>query len=537
MDLWPGVKAGDWPVYFGKSDSDWTNCTYTFKSNNNGNGFDSRLGNQEKNSYCSFTVDSNYNVVFDKNGITINNTLYSWNSTPVLSPDNHTLWIAAENNNNTGGHWDRHRASIAKFGEIRVWENNVLIGDFKPAVDNNSNVGFYDEVSQLFKANLGTGTPVAGPILSSINVFPSKTVLAATGETISISVSCDNAWEVSGNTWLTLSSTGDTSGTTITATAPSYSGASVRTDTLTFTDFVTGDEIEITIKQKKYTNGQPFYLGADEITEIYLGVDTITEAYLGDVLVFYSNAPAPTPTPTGGTRTISISSIPIPTLDGEGNAGGTDIYIEDENQNYASLSLAYSDPWDSSSYEENVDATQSFSATYASGYFEVEGEWGDDITINYSYTDSACAGVPEGYDVEQPTFVNGVISTSFPTPESDPECECYAAGGEWDSENQECTESDPCEGIGEEECECISNGGTWVTPEMGPPYCEQGGDVDCEGDPECLCTQCGGVWTHNDMTDEYYCDCNADPECECISAGGTWDGTDCTYPEPEDPEY
>lgn len=294
VDLWPGVKAGDWPVYFGKSDTDWTNCTFVFKSNNNGDAFDSRFGSQVKEGYCPFTVDSNYNVVFDKNGITINNTLYSWSETPTLSTDSHTLWIAAENNDSFGGDWNRHRASIAKFGEIRIWENNTLIGDFKPAVDNNSNVGFYDEVSQSFKANLGTGTPVAGPLASSIDVSASKTFLAATGETINIVVNSENAWTVTGDTWLTLSSTGDTGSTTITATAPSYTGVTDRTDTLTFTDSVTADEVVITIKQKKYTNGQPMYLGSDEISEMYLGTDTITEAYLGDVLVFSSNAPAPT---------------------------------------------------------------------------------------------------------------------------------------------------------------------------------------------------------------------------------------------------
>ena len=288
VNLWPGVKSGDWPVYFGKALSDWDSTTYTFKSNNEGTDFDSRFGDQERNNYCPFAVDSNYNVVFDATGVTINNTLYNWDTTPNLTPDNHTLWLAAENNDSTGGDWDRHRASIAKFGEIKVWENNVLIGDFKPAVDNNNNVGFYDEVSQSFKANLGTGTPVAGPSLSSINVSASKNAIAASGETINIVVNTENAWSVSGATWLTLSSTGDTSGTTITATASGNNTGSARTETLVFTDSVTNDTAELVIKQKKVSLGQPFYLGTDEISEMFLGLDGILEAYLGDVLVFSS---------------------------------------------------------------------------------------------------------------------------------------------------------------------------------------------------------------------------------------------------------
>lgn len=442
------------------------------------------------------------NVSLDKDNFTANGETFNVGATRY-DTCNYTLYISAIHNPQWNNSTERYRASASQIGRVKVYQSGVLVGDFVPAIDDNNNIGYYDEVSQTFKANLGTGTPVAGPLLSSINAFASKTVLAATGETINIVVNCENAWEVSGNTWLTLSSTGDTSGTIITATAPSYTGTTARTDTLTFTDSVTGDEAEITIKQKKYTSGQPFYLGADEINEIYLGIDTITEAYLGDVLVFSSNAPAPTP--TGGTRTIAISSIPIPPFGSDGNVGQTDIYIEDEDQNYASLSLSYSDPLDSSSYEENVDATQSFSASYASGYFEVEGEWGDDITITYSYTDGVCAGVPTGYDTEQPTFEDGVISTSFPTPESDPECECTNAGGEWDDINQECNypEPDPCEGMGEEECECVSNGGTWVVPEIGDPYCEQGGGEDCGGDPECECVSNGGEWDSENQECNY----------------------------------
>lgn len=296
----------------------------------------------------------------------------------------------------------------------------------------------------------------------------------------------------------------------------------------------------------RYTNGTTTEYRIDTLPVVETGVyelTTITTVYWsgieapstspvyinGNLVEVYVEMPAPTP--TGGTRTIQISSIPIPPFGTDGFVGQTDIYIEDEDQNYASLSLSYSDPLDETSYEETVDATQSFSASYASGYFEVEGEWGDDITITYSYTDGVCAGVPSGYDTEQPTFEDGVISTSFPTPESDPECECTNAGGEWDG--VECTypEPDPCEGMSEDECECVSNGGTWVVPEIGDPYCDSA--VDCEGDPECLCTQGGGTWTYDEMTGTYYCDCGGDPECECVSNGGEWDDTnqECNYPE------
>ena len=125
----------------------------------------------------------------------------------------------------------------------------------------------------------------------TIYATPSKTVLAATGETITIDIETENAWTVTGNTWLTLSAASGTGNTTITATAPDYStGTTMRADTLTFTDTVTGDEMEITIRQKKYTSGQPVYLGGNEVSEAYLGGSAVSKAYLGDVLV-YSSGP------------------------------------------------------------------------------------------------------------------------------------------------------------------------------------------------------------------------------------------------------
>lgn len=174
--------------------------------------------------------------------------------------------------------------SLIKVVSISIYDGNNLLYEGKAAL-NNGVYGLYDSVGHTFATNNDI-TINGGAILSSIDVVPSKTSLADTGETINIVVDCENAWTVTGDTWISLSSTGDTGGTTITATAPSYTGATARTDTLTFTDSVTGDEAEITIKQKKYSTGQPFYLGGDEITEIYLGDDTISEAYLGEVLVF-----------------------------------------------------------------------------------------------------------------------------------------------------------------------------------------------------------------------------------------------------------
>ena len=264
---------------------DWSECL--------GTGYPSKFRFGSLPTIFVMYGGSNYNapdntvldgeVIIDKTGLWCNETKLINISSPSSSIPSNPLTI--------GGDYDYPSDALVKsntkLGRLKVYHSDVLVADFRPA-NNNGTIGFYDEVGQVFYDSDGSQPWIAGPAISSISVTASKSSLAATGETISIEVSCENAWTVTGNTFLTLSSTGDTGSTTITATAPSYTGATDRTDTLTFTDSVTGDEVEISIKQKKYSAGQPVYLGANEVGEIYLGENAISEAYLGDVQVFSS---------------------------------------------------------------------------------------------------------------------------------------------------------------------------------------------------------------------------------------------------------
>lgn len=169
---------------------------------------------------------------------------------------------------------------------IEIYENGVKVKDFRPVIDNNNVACLYETIGGTY--HYCNNTLIAGPSLASISATPSKTSLATAGETISIDVDCENSWTVTGNTFLTLSATGDTGSTTITATAPSYTGTTNRVDTLTFTDLVTGDEIALSIRQKKYSTGQPLFLDLDEISGLFVGTDEILEGYLGTDLVFTS---------------------------------------------------------------------------------------------------------------------------------------------------------------------------------------------------------------------------------------------------------
>ena len=190
---------------------------------------------------------------------------------------------------------------------IKIWESNVLVMDLWPAVDNGV-VGLYDKIGEQMYTNTGSQKVLtAGPVVSSIIAEASKSTLPSTGQTIDIDVTCSNSWTVTqtGN-WLTLSVASGTGNTTITATAPSYTGSEDRTTTLTFTDTSTSDSFDLTIKQRKLSNGQPFYLGANEVTYAYLGDSEVSEAYLGEVLVFSASAPTP---PPAGDITITIDDF------------------------------------------------------------------------------------------------------------------------------------------------------------------------------------------------------------------------------------
>ena len=277
-----GSPIENWAGFVGAQNTDDGNSTFQIRNNSGNLQWSARVGNGNGNVGPNYVVGTRYVLTLDRYYLDVDGTQYS---TGAYSMDtcNYSLWISAIHN----PAWSNGRANAAKFHRLKVWENNVLVGDFRPAVDNN-NIGFYDEVTDSLKLNLGSGTPVAGPDLSSISATPSKRRLASTGETISIEVATENAWTLStsGGSFLTFSSTGDTSGATITATAPDYSGSTPREEYLTFVDSVTSDEASLIITQKKYQSGQPFYLGGDEVAECYVGGDAVVEAYLGEDLVF-----------------------------------------------------------------------------------------------------------------------------------------------------------------------------------------------------------------------------------------------------------
>lgn len=277
-----------WLGFIGAQNRDDSADTFQIRRNDKSNRFEPKVDSAYIN--VNYSQDTRYEVSLDKDTFVMNGNSYSIGASS-MDTCNYTLYISAIHNpswsSDSDGSGVPYRAGAAKYEEIKIYKNNVLVADLKPAIDN-GNIGFYDSVAQAFRTKLGTGTPTAGPVLSSIVISPESKTFSSDGGSVQVSIQTENSWvsNPTDGSWYTISPTGGTGDSAVTISVPSYTGNTAREDTISFVDTNTTDEMVFTLKQKKYTTGQPFYLGGDEITEIYLGDDTISEAYLGEDLVF-----------------------------------------------------------------------------------------------------------------------------------------------------------------------------------------------------------------------------------------------------------
>lgn len=463
----PVADMGSWCCdgFVGAQNGD--DSTSTFQIREQGEFTDNKLwvrvGNKQVESQTTATVFTNVSVdkdYFISNGetVSVGTTLYDTCNYPLI--------IGGINNPS----WSHKRASNANIGEVKIYSSGVLVGDFIPA-EHNGVVGYYDDVNSTFISKSGTGTPTAGPSRSSISVEPTSVIVGYAGDTISVDVFTENSWVATptDGTWITLSSNSGTGDDTITIDVDPNGNYTDRIDTITFVDMNTTDEVTLTIKQKKYSDGQPMYIGTSEISEFYLGSDTITEMYLGDVLVFSATS-----------------------------GGGGDECDSPECQEC----IEQGGTWDAENQTcEGVGCNCDPECMCQ----EAGGTW---IMDNCD-----CMGDPECECVAQGGTWDGESCTGG------------CGGGESECDSQECEECVQNGGtwiipeIGDPYCQ------------YPPDYCDsESPDYD---EDACNCISAGGVWEYDSMSDEYYCDCGGDPECECIQGGGTWDDTnqECTYPE------
>lgn len=178
-----------------------------------------------------------------------------------------------------------------KISSIEVKQGNTVVFNGVAAYDSvNGNIGLYDSVSNTLKYNSNLSM-TKGADLYIFNIEPLTLSFKASGGTSSITVNAETGFTCTTPTGFTLSTTAGTSGeTTITVTAPDYTGNTKKSEVIIFTDD-NGHTIEATLKQKAYSPGGLYncFLGDTEGT-FYLGGLEVSNMYLGEIEV-YSSGP------------------------------------------------------------------------------------------------------------------------------------------------------------------------------------------------------------------------------------------------------
>lgn len=163
------ARTGNWKGFVGAQNNDDGNSTFQIRTYNYYNQFSARVGNGSGNVGPNYSLDTKYVLTLDRTSLMVNGTSYN-TGTGSMDACNYSLYISAIHNpswRGTGSISDStyFRAICAKFHGLKVWKNDVLLGDFRPVLDENDIPCFYDEVTGTYKKNLGTGTPIAGPTI------------------------------------------------------------------------------------------------------------------------------------------------------------------------------------------------------------------------------------------------------------------------------------------------------------------------------------------------------------------------------------
>lgn len=92
---------------------------------------------------------------FNKNNINMNNYIASFNIQTFVSPVN--LFLLVRNTNGTLSNYAK-----ARLYSCKIYDNNILIRDYYPCVDENGVVCLYDKVNKEYVYNSGTGEFIGG---------------------------------------------------------------------------------------------------------------------------------------------------------------------------------------------------------------------------------------------------------------------------------------------------------------------------------------------------------------------------------------
>ena len=175
LNFIPYAQLESYAVFIGSALNEWDD--YGISLRDEGGSFGIRFGDCYNGWGYSFNQGDEYDVLLDQYNFNYGNSTNSIYVSTFNTGNTNSFYIGAEHNSFYGPD-TAFRASVARFGEIIISQNGTVVGDFVPAEDN-GDVGFYDKISEVFCANLGNGTPTAGPV---IGPTPSSSSMILGGE-------------------------------------------------------------------------------------------------------------------------------------------------------------------------------------------------------------------------------------------------------------------------------------------------------------------------------------------------------------------
>lgn len=277
------IGDGQWPGLIGSNNTDWDSTTALIKLGNNSTAWNVRFGNIENTNCGSVTLGNRYSISLDKNYFTFNGTQYTVGTT-YYSTSNSDIWIGTCNMNGSS-----FRPSDSFVGNVRIYQDNVLVGDFIPCIKDGEYC-YYDDVTDTYLEKFGTGTI---EIFNPLHVFTasqSKLSFQSIQSSQNITITAETGWTATtNNSWISLSqNTGSTGDTNITVTVADGSSEGSRVGKITFTDdedyTFDVDVFQLKLGMKVYVN--KYKVGSTNIVKQQSGEDNVNKMYMGNDLVY-----------------------------------------------------------------------------------------------------------------------------------------------------------------------------------------------------------------------------------------------------------
>ncbi len=110
---------------------------------------------------CSLAQQTNGILKLTPVGLYFNGNLVYSKTPSSFGTETYSIYLFAANRQGTASYFTQYRLE-----NFKMWNNDVLVGNFIPTKDSNNVVGMYDTVSGQFFTNAGTGEFIAGPEVS-----------------------------------------------------------------------------------------------------------------------------------------------------------------------------------------------------------------------------------------------------------------------------------------------------------------------------------------------------------------------------------